>query len=95
VMRDTSDASLEAALRVGAQKYAGRVRLTGSEHFRQRAARMATQLRVGVENSELQAIVREERQRLAERWDEPRLGPTFSPGTAHRPGRDRSRGPER
>jgi len=95
VMRDTSDASLEAALRVGAQKYAGRVRLTGSEHFRQRAARMATQLRVGVENLELQPIVREERQRLAERWGEPRLGPTFSPGTAHRPGRDRSRGPER
>lgn len=46
---------------------------------------MATQLRIGVENPELQAIVREERQRVPERWDEPRLGPTDTVITPGRP----------
>jgi MobA/VirD2-like, nuclease domain/Large polyvalent protein-associated domain 7/TraI-like middle domain len=65
VMRDRSDASLEAALRVAAQKYAGHVQVTGCEPFRERAARMATRLGIAVENAELQTIVSEERQRIA------------------------------
>ncbi len=72
VMRDRSDASLEAALRVAAQKYAGRIEITGSDPFRERAARMATRLGVAVHNPELHATAADERRRLSERWAEPR-----------------------
>ena len=84
VMRDRSDASLEAALRVAAQKYAGRIEITGSDLFRERAARIATRLGIAVENAELQTIVSEERRRIAEvimgthtrqRWPERRRPP--------------------
>lgn len=95
VMRDKGDESLEAALRVAAQKYGGRVRLTGSEPFRERAARMATRLGIGVEDAELQGIVREERQRVAERWAEPRATPPRSSAKERRSRPDRSRDPER
>ena len=95
LMRDKSDESVEAALRVAAQKYGGRVQLTGSEPFRERAARMATGLGIVVENTELQAIVREERLRVAERWGEPRVAPTFTPKDPPRPRPGRSRGLER
>lgn len=96
VMRDGSDASLEAALRVAAQKYAGRVRLTGSERFRDRGARMATRLGIAVENAELQVVAaRDERQRLAERRGDPRAAPMFLPTHTRRPRPVRSRGLER
>jgi len=94
VMRDRGDESLEAALRVAAQKYGQRVELTGSEAFRERAARMATRLGIIVENAELQAIIREEWQCIAERWGEQRVAPMFSPNP--RPALPaRSRGLER
>ncbi len=95
VMRDAGVESLEAALRVAAQKYGGRVHLTGSERFRERACRMATRLGIAVENPELQVVAREERQRAFERWVEPRVAPTFSSDGPHRPRPDRSRGLER
>jgi hypothetical protein len=95
LMRDKGDASLEAALRVAAQKYGGRVQLTGSEPFRERAARMATRLGIVVENAELQAIVGQERQRVAQRWVEPRVVPAFSPTNPSRARPVRSHGLER
>lgn len=95
VMRDKGDESLEAALRVAAQKYGGRVRLTGSEPFRTRAAQMATRLGIGVDDAELQGIVREERRRVAEHWTEPPAAGPYPPDKQHRPRPDRSRGPER
>jgi len=52
VVRDKGDESLEAALRAAAQKYVGRIQLTGSESFRERAAAMATRLGIVVENAE-------------------------------------------
>lgn len=94
VMRDKGEQSVEAALRVAAQKYGGRVHLTGTEQFRERAARLATRLGIVVENADLQAVVREERRRVAERWAES-AARTPSPRTLHRPRPDRSRGPER
>jgi len=95
VMRDKGDASLEAALRVGAQKYGGRIRLTGSESFRTRAARMATRLGIGVDDAELQGIVREERRRVAERWTEPPAAGPRQPHKQRRSRPDQSKGPER
>ena len=57
VARD--DPSLEAALRIAAQKYGGQVLLTGSAEFQERAARMATRLGIRVTNSDLQGVVRD------------------------------------
>jgi hypothetical protein len=94
VMRDRDDESVEAALRVAAQKYGQRVELTGSERFRERAARLATRLGIVVENAELQAIVREEQQRIAERWGRPPIAPTPTPKISRRSRPDRSRGLE-
>jgi len=95
VMQDRTDDSIEAALRVAAQKYGGRVRLTGSESFRERAARMATRLGIVVEDPELQATVREERRQGVDRQDKPPAAPTLSPPDPRRRRPDRSRGLER
>lgn len=84
VMCDRSDVSLEAALRVAAQKYAGRVHITGSDSFRERAARMATRMGIAVEDADLRPIVAQERRRLAER------GVPRSAETAPRPRRSRA-----
>ncbi len=94
VMRDKSDTSLEAALRVAAQKYAGRIRVMGTEPFRERTARMATRLGIAVENAELQSIIHDERRRVAERRAEPHAWtPSRRASLRQRPGR--SRGLER
>lgn len=71
VMKDKGNESLEAALRVAAQKYGGRVQMTGSDMFQERAARMATRLGIAVHNADLRGIVIDERRRLDERWVEP------------------------
>jgi hypothetical protein len=71
VMRDKSDESLEAALRVAAQKYVGRVQITGSDLFRERGARLATRLGIVVHNTDLQGFVAEERRQMMERWAKP------------------------
>ena len=60
VARD--DPSLEAALRIAAQKYGGQVLLTGSAEFQERAARMATRLGIRVVNPDLAGIVRDAQQ---------------------------------
>lgn len=95
VMRDKGDESLEAALRVAAQKYGGRVRVMGTEPFRERASRMATRLGVVIENLDLQTVVREERRRVAGWWAEPRAPQSPSPDNPRRRRPDRSRGLER
>ncbi len=95
VMRDRSDASLEAALRVATQKYGGRVRLTGSKTFQERAARMAARLGIVVENAELEAVVRQEQRRAAEHLAARRAAWTPLPRFLRRPRPDRSRAPER
>lgn len=92
-MRDKSDESLETALRVWAQKYGGRIQITGSDAFRERAARMASRQSIAVDNTDLQGIVAEERRRMVERWTEPRR-----PHDSQRPNDRslaRSRDPER
>ncbi|MHB8562402.1 MAG: TraI/MobA(P) family conjugative relaxase [Acidiferrobacteraceae bacterium] len=63
-VHDTADTTLEAALRVAAQKFGGRVDITGSADFRERAARAAARLGIGVRDPDLQPIWRQERQRL-------------------------------
>ncbi|CQR45062.1 Relaxase/Mobilisation nuclease (fragment) [Thiomonas sp. CB3] len=73
VMHDKSDDSLEAALRMASQKYGGKVDITGSSEFRERAARQAVRLGIEVVDADLQAIVQDEQQR---RQRPPQLSPT-------------------
>ena len=61
-MLSKEDAALEAALRIASEKYGGRVLLTGSAEFQERAARMATRLGIRVTNSDLQGIRRDAQQ---------------------------------
>ncbi|MHB8346143.1 MAG: TraI/MobA(P) family conjugative relaxase [Acidiferrobacterales bacterium] len=63
-VHDHTDTTLEAALRVAAQKFGGHVDITGSQDFRQRAARMAARLGIGVQNPDLQSTWQSERQAL-------------------------------
>ena len=60
VMHDKSADSLEAALRLAAQKYGNKVDITGSAEFRERAARQAVRLGIKVANADLQAVVADE-----------------------------------
>ena len=60
VMHDKTDDSLEAALRLAAQKFGGKVDITGSSEFRERAARQAARLGIKVTNADLQAVVFDE-----------------------------------
>jgi len=70
VLHDKADATLEAALRIAAQKYGGQVEITGSSAFRERAARQAVRLGLAVSNPDLQAIVRDARRRVQGRMQE-------------------------
>ena len=63
-VHDTADTTLEAALRVAAQKFGGHVDITGSTDFREQAARTAARLGIGVRDLDLQPIWQQERQRL-------------------------------
>ncbi|MBU3595081.1 relaxase/mobilization nuclease domain-containing protein [Polynucleobacter sp. 86C-FISCH] len=55
-------AGLDAALKVAAQKYGGRITLTGSGAFREQAARAATRLGITVLDKDLASVVSNERQ---------------------------------
>ena len=59
-LANQGDDSLEAALRIAGQKYGGKVDITGSSEFRERAAREAARLNIHVLNNDLQAIVQDE-----------------------------------
>jgi Large polyvalent protein-associated domain 7 len=52
-VHDTTDKTLEAALRLSAQKFGGEVVLTGSTRFKERATRMAAHLGIRVSNKDL------------------------------------------
>ncbi len=60
MMHDKGADSLEAALRIAAQKYGGKVDITGSSEFRERATRQASRLGIQVLNGDLQGIVQNE-----------------------------------
>ena len=64
-MRDRTADSHEAALRIAAAKYGGRVSIQGSGEFRARAARLATRLGVRVSDEDLRSIVTDERERMS------------------------------
>jgi hypothetical protein len=62
-VHDKVDESLEAALRVAAQKFGGAISITGSSAFREQAARMAARLGIGVRDKGLKRIYEIERTR--------------------------------
>ena len=70
-MRDRTADSLEAALRVAAEKYGGRVSIQGSGEFRERAARLATRIGVRVSDEDLRSIVTDEREQIEQEWRQP------------------------
>lgn len=84
-VHDKADDSLEAALRIAAQKYGGQVEITGSAAFREQAARQAAQLGIRVVDADLQIIVRDELQRG--RPPRPGLSTTSVDETARKPGK--------
>ncbi|EQD36816.1 Relaxase/mobilization nuclease family protein, partial [mine drainage metagenome] len=67
-MRDRTADSLEAALRIAAEKYGGRVSIQGSGEFRERAARLATRIGVRVSDEDLRSIVTDERGHIEQEW---------------------------
>ena len=74
-IHDRAASSVEAALRIAAQKY-GAVDITGSATFREQAARQAARLGIPVRDKDLQPIWQEERQMTQPRNQEaPRNGP--------------------
>lgn len=94
-MRDKSDDTLEAALRIAAQKYGGHVQITGGYMFRERAARKATRLGLVVHNADLQEIVADEKRRMSDRCVErPASGHSLWVREGYR-ARSRTRGLER
>lgn len=95
VMRDKASESLEAALRVASQKYAGRVEIMGSQEFRERATRMATRLKITVLDADLQGVVADERRHEWDRWGRFHEGEVRSPSEERRPNKPRSPGLER
>ena len=70
-MHDHAADTLEAALRIAAEKYAGRVSILGSGEFRERAARLAARIGVRVTDEDLRSIVTDERSRVDEEWRPP------------------------
>ena len=65
-VHDPTDTTLEAALRVAAQKFGGSVDITGSADFRERATQTAARLGIGVRDPDLQSFWHQERQRVLE-----------------------------
>lgn len=61
---DTSADSVEAALRIAAQKFGGQVEITGSSEFRERAARQAVRLGIRLADTDLIVILEDERARM-------------------------------
>ena len=57
--------TIDAGLRLAAQKFGGEVYITGEAAFREQAARQAARLGVGVQDADLQPIVEQERAQIA------------------------------
>lgn len=56
--------TIEAGLRLAAQKFGGEVYITGDAAFREQAARQAARLGVGVKDADLQQVVEQERAQI-------------------------------
>ncbi|MHB1670241.1 MAG: TraI/MobA(P) family conjugative relaxase [Thiomonas sp.] len=84
LMHDKGPDSLEAALRIAAQKYGGKVDITGSSEFRERAAREAVRLGITVINDDLQAIVTDAQAQRMPRKPQARLSPGSGDNRAER-----------
>ena len=84
-------AGLEAALKVAAQKYGGRITLTGSSAFREQAARAATRLGITVLDKDLTSIVTHEKLALQGVSRKPDFTPKppISPKVRKEPGNER------
>lgn len=67
-VHESDETSLEAALRVAAQKYGGKVDITGSAEFREQAARMATRLGIDVIDADMATIVEDEKAKARFNW---------------------------
>ncbi|WP_428946818.1 TraI/MobA(P) family conjugative relaxase [Acidithiobacillus ferrooxidans] len=105
-VHDRAESTVEAALRVAAQKY-GAVDITGSSAFREQAARAAARLGIEVRDADLQEVWRQEREaaqpKRSPRGDEtrklgktdPSRGATPSPGAARSGPRTERPGKER
>jgi relaxase-like protein/conjugative element/phage-associated large polyvalent protein/DNA relaxase TraI-like protein len=57
-VHDMADEVLKAALQVAAEKFGGSVAITGSSEFREKAARIAARLGIGVRDEDLKSIWR-------------------------------------
>ena len=84
-------AGLDAALKVAAQKYGGRITLTGSSAFREQAARAATRLGITVLDKDLTSIVANEKLALQGVSRKPGFTPKapISPKVRKGPGNER------
>ena len=76
-MVNVDDESIVAALRVAAEKFGGVVTLSGPPEFRERAARLAAHLEIGVLDDDLSEVVDQEKTllgNLAEEEEQARCG---------------------
>ncbi|MCR2830815.1 relaxase/mobilization nuclease domain-containing protein [Acidithiobacillus ferrooxidans] len=93
-VHDRAESTVEAALRIAAQKY-GAVDITGSSAFREQAARAAARLGIQVRDTDLQKVWQLEREAMQpkqpQRGDETqRMGKTDRPDPRPgRPGKER------
>ncbi len=62
-VHDKANETLEAALRVAAQKFGGSISITGSAEFRKQATRMAARLGIAVRDEDLKALWENNRSR--------------------------------
>ena len=62
-VHDKANETLEAALRVAAQKFGGAISITGSAAFREQAAKMAARLGIGIRDKDLKQVYEVERTR--------------------------------
>lgn len=81
-VHEPHETSLEAALRVAAQKYGGKVDITGSAEFREQAARIATRLGITVLDADLAEIVADEKDKS---FKERIVGQNIQAGSANLP----------
>ncbi len=82
-VHDRAESTVEAALRIAAQKY-GAVDITGSSAFREQAARAAARLGIEVRDADLQKVWRQEREEMQPKRGQ-RGNETVMPEKANRP----------
>ena len=69
VVKELDEDTLEAALRVAGAKYGNQVSITGSAEFRERAARMAVRLGIGVQDGDLQKVILDECETIGSKFE--------------------------